>query len=99
MVRRVYDGIGAYRRYRRNASRESVIILAIAGIIVSTADGLVGIALAWGWPSAGEHFNAMSKNLPVAMSGLPLALLWLAAAFGSDWRRAAQRGDLERESD
>ena len=95
ICRLVWIEFSAYRRYLRDASTESIIVLAVAGLIVSTADVFLAVALGWVWPSLSSLFASLSKNARVATTGAPIAAVWLAACFGADWWRARRRGDLD----
>lgn len=60
--RRVRRACDAYRRSRHDGSPEWIIVVAIAGILLSVGDSICSWCLDWLAPSLANRFNALEKG-------------------------------------
>ena len=85
----------AYRRYRRDGYTEWIIVLAIAGILLTAGDGICRWFLDLVAPSLANQFNAWEKGQRVLLVGAPCATIFLAATIGAHWWDARRPGNLQ----
>src|SRR5262245_56020302 len=73
ILRRIWRNVGACWRSFNAGGPEWIVVLAIAGILLVTGDGVCSWLLASFAPALESRFNALEKGRRILLAGVPSA--------------------------
>ena len=90
-LRRVWRAVGAGWRHCNAGGPEWIIVLAIAGLLLATGDGVCSWLLAVFAPALESRFNSLDNGCRVLLAGVPSATIYLAGVLGMYWWNARRK--------